>query len=171
MLVLIFFFQILPSWSSGAVQWNQVDSEVAVVPALEESQPVSGVWLLARHGPTLQQAPAQSHPPPGRSDPAGRCPLADGLHRYAFACCLRTVIFLEKQVRCKERLIDSGVLTSHWLPGCKCWEIIWFGMCCIFMECLFVWVCFRGSWSCLWSLTEFLSCSMSLFIIYSWLRL
>lgn len=115
---------------------------MAVISSLEESKSVFGVWLLARHRPALKQALAESHPSPGRPDLAGRCPLADGLHRYAFACCLRTKTFLEKQVKCKEKLIHSCVLTSHWLPGCKDWEIIWFEKLCIFMECLFVYVYF-----------------------------
>lgn len=141
-LCVIFFILIVHSWSSAALQWDQVDSEVAVITALEKSESFFGLWLLARHRPALEQALAESHPSPGRSDLAGRCPLADGLHRYAFACCLRTITFLEKQVKCEERLIDSCVLTFHCLPGCKDWEIIWFGMRCIFMQCLNVCVYF-----------------------------
>lgn len=115
-LFFLFFIVILHSWSSVALQWNQMDSEVAVISSLEKSKSFFRFWLLACNRSTLKQAFAESYPSPSCSDLAGRCPLADGLHRYGFVCWPRVVTFVEKQGKSEERLINFYVLISRWVP-------------------------------------------------------
>ena len=132
------FFFTPHSWSNLALQWNQMDSKMAVISSLEKSKPFFRFWLLACDRSTLEQAFAESYPTPSCSDLAGRCPLADGLHRYAFACWLRTINCFEKQGKCKEGLICLYVLISHWVPVPERLRntLFWNGIICLWSALL-----------------------------------
>lgn len=77
-----------------------MDSKMAVVSSLEKGKSFSRFWLLACNRSTFKQTFVESYPSLSCSDFAGRCPLADGLHRYAVVCWL------------KEKLLSLHVLIS-----------------------------------------------------------